>query len=72
MMDALVAKAKSIGIKTIYGYYYPTVKNVMVKDFYAKQDFSKEAEDEKGNSVWRFDIPEQYKKKQNVIEISEE
>ena len=72
MMDSLVEKAKSIGIKTIYGYYYPTAKNAMVKDFYAKQDFSKENEDEKGNSVWRFDIPEQYKNKQNVIKIYEQ
>ena len=35
MMDALVGQAKNQGIKKIIGYYYPTAKNAMVKEFYA-------------------------------------
>ena len=31
MMDALVKKARESGIRTIFGYYYPTAKNAMVK-----------------------------------------
>lgn len=69
MMDELVEKAKSVGVKKIIGYYYPTAKNGMVKDFYALQGFDKIDEDAEGNTVWEFIIPDEYKKKQKVIEI---
>ena len=69
MMDELVEKAKAAGIRKIYGYYYPTAKNSMVKDFYSLQGFAKIAEDEDGNTTWLFEIGDDYKKKQNVIEI---
>lgn len=70
MMDELVEKAKAAGIKKILGYYYPTAKNAMVKDFYALQGFTKVSEDKEGNSVWEFVIPDDYQKKQNVIEVN--
>lgn len=69
MMDELVEKAERAGIKKIVGYYYPTEKNAMVKDFYKLQGFSKIFEDESGNTVWEFEISENYRKKQNIIEI---
>lgn len=69
MMDALVDKAKEIGIRKIVGYYYPTAKNAMVKDFYGLQGFTKIEEDEEGNTVWEFLIEDDYEKKQHVIEI---
>lgn len=69
MMDELVYKAKSRGIKKIFGYYYPTAKNSMVKDFYAIQGFGKVKEDEDGNTVWELDISGDYQVKQNVIQI---
>lgn len=68
MIDTLVEKAQNYEIKIIC----PTAKNAMLKDFYAKQVFSRENEDKKGNTVWRSDIPEQYQKKQSVIEIVRE
>ena len=71
MMDELVEKAKAAGIKKIFGYYYPTAKNAMVKDFYAQQGFSKIKEDVAGNTVWEFNIPDDYKKKQRVIKVNE-
>src|SRR5574344_156582 len=52
MMDSLVKRAKKRKIKTIIGYYYPTMKNSMVKDFYELQGFTKINEDENGNSIW--------------------
>lgn len=55
MMDALVEKARHAGIETIYGYYYPTAKNGMVKDFYQLQGFEKIEEDEIGNTKWKLD-----------------
>ena len=70
MMDELVEKAKSAGIKKIVGYYYPTAKNSMVKDFYAIQGFNKVSEDSEGNTVWEFDINDNYEKKQHVIEVN--
>ncbi len=69
MMDELVEKAKAVGIRKIIGYYYPTAKNSMVKDFYALQGFEKIEEDEQGNTTWAFDINDNYQKKQNVIDI---
>ena len=71
MMDELVEKAREHGIKKIYGYYYPTAKNAIVKDFYALQGFTKVSEDEEGNSVWEFIVDETYKKKQSVIRVNQ-
>ena len=67
MMDVLVEKCVERGIRTIYGYYYPTAKNGMVRDFYGLQGFEKIRENEK-ETVWRFEIPENYEKKNHYIE----
>lgn len=67
MMDALVDACQARKIKRIRGYYYPTAKNNMVREFYGIQGFEKLSEDEKGNSEWLFEIPEQYIKKNSVI-----
>lgn len=69
MMDELVKRAKVLGIVKIIGYYYPTAKNAMVKDFYLNQGFEKIEEDEDGNTVWEFVITDDYVKKQNVIKV---
>lgn len=68
MMDTLVEKCKEQGIDTIYGYYYPTAKNAMVKEFYSIQGFEKTEEDEQGNATWKCKIPEEYSYKNEVIE----
>ncbi len=70
MMDSLVMAAKEAGVKTLKGYYYPTAKNGMVREFYALQGFEKESEDESGNTVWKYDIPEDYERKQTVIKVN--
>lgn len=69
MMDELVERAAASGVKRIVGYYYPTSKNKMVKDFYKMQGFTKISEDETGNTIWMFEIAASYERKQNVIEI---
>lgn len=71
MMDELVAKANQKGIKKIVGYYYPTAKNAMVKEFYARMGFDRVSEDAEGNTVWEFAIPEQYEQKNKVIKVHE-
>ena len=67
MMDTLVKQCRDCGIRQIYGYFYPTAKNAMVKDFYALQGFEKLEEDVDGNAKWSFRIPEQYTLKNQVI-----
>lgn len=71
MMDELVEKARDAEIRKLVGYYYPTAKNAMVKDFYALQGFTKVSEDEDGNTIWEFIIPEEYQKRQDVIEVND-
>ncbi|MCR5108599.1 MAG: HAD-IIIC family phosphatase [Lachnospiraceae bacterium] len=70
MMDELVNVAGESGITTIYGYYYPTAKNSMVKDFYGIQGFEKISEDEEKNSIWKFVITDDYINKNNSIKVN--
>jgi FkbH-like protein len=69
MMDGLVHKAKAAGIKTIKGYYYPTAKNKMVKDFYELMGFTLINEDDQGNRTWEFVITDEYVNKNSYIEV---
>lgn len=71
MMDTLEKQCRDYGIRQIYGYFYPTAKNAMVKDFYALQGFEKLEEDADGNAKWSFRIPEQYTLKNQVITVME-
>lgn len=68
MMDSVVESCLAGGLHTILGYYYPTAKNGMVKEFYAAQGFVKLQETEDGRSVWEYRIPENYEKKNTVID----
>lgn len=70
MMDELVRKCRDKKITILRGYYYPTEKNGMVKDFYEKQGFVKICEDEKGNTTWQFDISSEYVEKNIVINVN--
>ena len=56
MRHVLVETAAKKGIKTIYGYYYPTRKNVMVKDHYADMGFIFLYTDGQGNKIYKLDI----------------
>jgi len=67
MLDAVVEACKKENIQKIKGYYYPTAKNAMVKEFYKVMGFTKIEEDEAGNSQWEFEIPDYYEKKNTVI-----
>ncbi len=72
MMDRLVEESRKEGIERILGYYYPTAKNKMVENFYGLQGFGKIKEDEEGNTVWLYEIPEIYEKKNKYIEVEME
>ena len=71
MMDRLVEKARERNIKTIYGYYYPTLKNKMVSNFYDLQGFELVSTDDEGNKTYKLDISKEYTNKNNVIEVTE-
>ncbi len=68
MMDELVRICKEKGIREIRGYYYPTAKNGMVRDFYSLQGFTKISEDKDGNTVWTMSV-DSYQKKNDVIDL---
>lgn len=69
MMDGVVHRAKEAGLSKIVGYYYPTAKNNMVREFYNTMGFTKVSEDAEGNTVWEYEIPAEYKNKNTHIEV---
>ena len=69
MMDELVKKCGAAGIKILRGYYYPTKKNAMVKDFYKEMGFIKVSEDTSGAAIWELDISTGYQLKNNIIAV---
>ena len=71
MMDALVEQCREKKIAHIWGYYYPTAKNNMVRDFYQEMGFEKVREDDGGSTVWRLSGLEQYQNKNQYIEVAE-
>ena len=71
MMDVLEEKCRQRGIRKIRGYYYPTAKNKMVKEFYGLQGFARVSEDDAGNAVWVYEIKEATKKRTAHIQIRE-
>lgn len=71
MMDALTDRCRERKVQEIRGYYYPTSKNGMVKNFYETQGFIKTAEDENGNTEWRCILSDSYKKKNKFIIVEE-
>lgn len=69
MLDQLVEKARHKGIEKIIGYYYPTKKNGMVKEFYKSLGFDLVSCDENGNSTWELSLKKSYKNKNKFIEV---
>ena len=70
MMDELVAAAKAAGLRKIMGYYYPTAKNNMVRDFYERMGFSKVSEDGEGNTTWEFNLTDEYTNQNSHIKVN--
>ena len=71
LLDTIVHTCIAHGIKKIIGYYYPTAKNAMVKDFYKTMGFDIISEDENKNTTWEFVIPDVYENKNTVIDVEE-
>ena len=71
MMDSLVSECLKRGITGIRGYYYPTAKNKMVRDFYRDMGFEKVSEDDAGNTEWELKISPEYVNKNRYIKVEE-
>lgn len=69
MMDTLVKECNKHKIKRIIGYYYPTAKNNMVREFFKSQGFIKISESEDKATIWELKELLKYKKRNNVIEV---
>lgn len=67
LFDQIVAACRARGVKTIIGRFLPTAKNLPAKDFYASVGFARVSESET-ETVYRFDIPEQYEPLNHVME----
>ena len=69
MLDRLTEICKSRGITRIYGYYFKTAKNSMVKNLFSDFGFKKLTEEENGNSSYVLEISG-YQKKNRYIKIN--
>lgn len=56
MFDAVILACREHDLKEIRGYYYPTQKNHMVKEFYGECGFAKVKEDGAGNTEWVLSV----------------
>lgn len=56
MMNILIERALKRGIKRIYGYYYPTSKNNMVKSFYESMGFVLDKKYSDESTTWLLDV----------------
>lgn len=78
MLDGIVAEAKKADLNKIRGYYYPTAKNSMVKEFYKTMGFEQvenadlEGDVPEGSTVWELDITGEWEKRNQVIKVNGE
>ncbi len=69
MFDRLVMVCRDKKITRIYGYYYKTAKNAMVREFYQDMGFARTELTDNGDSVWEYTIPDDYTAKNKYINI---
>lgn len=69
MMDEVISYCLREKIPVIKGFYYPTAKNAMVKDFYELQGFTKTAEYKNGNTEWILEINSNIEPRNKVIKV---
>ncbi len=71
MMDTLVHREQEKKVDKLVGHYYPTAKNNMVKDFFKQIGFNKVAEDDRGNSLWEYNLTTTYTNQNRYIIVEE-
>jgi FkbH-like protein len=68
MLDKLAEECVMRGVNKIVGYYYPTAKNSMVREFYGSLGFTKISEDDSGASIWEYNVGK-HNRRNHVIRI---
>ena len=68
VFDQLISWCKNKSISTIHGFYIPTKKNLIVKNFYENLNFKKIDKNTK-NTKWEFKINKNYIKRNNTIKV---
>lgn len=71
MLNTVVGKARQRGISTVIGYYYPSPKNAMVKNFYQNMGFEKVVENVDGSIKWSLDVGK-YRQRKVHISLDEQ
>lgn len=56
LCNHLVAKAREMGISSLYGIYRPTNKNALVREHYRNLGFDRVRLEEDGTAHWRLDL----------------
>lgn len=69
MLDRCVRIARSRGLKSIVGHYYPTAKNHIVSGLFEEMGFSLLANNADRSSIWKLDISTTYTNRNKLIEI---
>lgn len=69
MFDRLCEAAAARGIKRIVGHYYPTAKNLLVKDFYATIGFTMTEEEADGSRTFAYALDGPHAPLCTVMEI---
>lgn len=70
MMDTLVGQCRARGIERIIGYYYPTSKNGMVKEFFKTMGYRLIEQKEDGSTIWEIEI-DRYVFLNHVIKVNQ-
>ncbi len=70
ILDQFVAEARTRGVVTIVGYYYPTAKNGMVSGLFKEMGFKDVLHKENNESVWSLDISAGYTDKNICIQVN--
>ena len=70
MLDQLVTEAKTRGVTSIIGYYYPTAKNMIVSSLYEEMGFQNYAANEGGGNIFVLDISTEYSNKNSLIDVT--
>lgn len=69
MMDEMVKVCQRRRIHRVIGYYNPTNRNGMVKDFFGELGFARIDITDNGKSVWEYKVDKNYVNKNQSIQI---
>ncbi|MDX2214387.1 MAG: HAD-IIIC family phosphatase [Oculatellaceae cyanobacterium bins.114] len=71
MLDQFIKYAIRKGVRKIYGIYYKTEKNSIVKNLYQEFDFELVKSDEFGNTEWLLDVSDYNCIHNHIIEVKQ-